>query len=81
MVVSYKIIPNKYESKTATSQEALGNLRVNYRKQLMNSVIRKCEDVNISAKKMQPVFFWCNKNSPAFEDFCDFKIGCHTIRL
>ena len=71
MKISYLIIPNKYESKTATSQEALGKLRLEYRNQLMNSVIRKCEDVNISAKKTLPLFFWCAKSSPAFEDFCD----------
>ncbi len=71
MPISYKIIPNKYEAKTATSQEALGQLRLEYKNHLMNSVIRKCEDVNIAAKKMSPLFFWCAKNSPAFEDFCD----------
>ncbi|QEK39896.1 ParA family protein [Candidatus Sneabacter namystus] len=71
MQISYKIIPNKYESKTATSQEALGKLRLDYKNHLMNSVIRKCEDVNVAAKRMLPVFFWGNKNSNAFEDFCD----------
>ena len=71
MQISYKVIPNKYESKTATSQEALGKLRLEYRNQLMNSVIRKCEDVNISAKRREPIFFWCAKSSPAFEDFYD----------
>jgi chromosome partitioning protein len=71
MTISYKILANKYEAKTATSQEALGKLRFEYKSHLMNSVIRKCEDVNISAKKAQPLFFWCPKSSPAFEDFCD----------
>lgn len=69
--ISIKIIPNKYEAKTATAQEALGQLRFEYKKYLMNSVVRKCEDINISAKKMQPIFFWGSKNSPAFEDICD----------
>lgn len=49
--VNYKIIPNKYESKTATSQEAIGTLRFDYREHVMSSVVRKCEDINISAKK------------------------------
>jgi len=69
--ISLKIIPNKYESKTATAQEALGKLRLDYKNYLMNSVIRKCEDINISAKKKQPILFWSTKNSPAFEDICD----------
>ncbi len=69
--ISLKIIPNKYESKTATSQEALGKLRADYKNLLMNSVVRKCEDINISAKKREAVFFWCSKNSTAFEDICD----------
>jgi len=69
--INLKIIPNKYEAKTATSQEALGKLRSEYKNYLMNSVVRKCEDINISAKKMQPIFFWCSKNSLAFEDICD----------
>ena len=69
--ISVKIIPNKYESKTATSQEALGKLRADYKDLLMNSVVRKCEDINISAKKKEPVFFWCSKSSTAFEDICD----------
>jgi chromosome partitioning protein len=69
--ISLKIIPNKYESKTATSQEALGKLRYEYKNYLMNSVVRKCEDINISAKKMQPIFFWGSKNSLAFEDIRD----------
>jgi len=69
--ISVKIIANKYEQKTATSQETLGSLRTNYKDYLMNSVIRKCEDINISSKKMQSVFFWCSKNSPAIEDIKD----------
>ncbi len=69
--ISLKVIPNKYESKTATSQEALGKLRSEYKDYLMNSVVRKCEDINISAKKMQPIFFWSSKKSIAFEDICD----------
>ena len=69
--IDLKIIPNKYEAKTATSQEALGKLRTQYKQYLMNSVVRKCEDINISAKKMQPIFFWSSKSSIAFEDICD----------
>lgn len=69
--VNFRIIPNKYEAKTATAQEALGKLRTEYKYHLMNSVVRKCEDMNVSVKKKQPLFFWCAKSSPAFEDIKD----------
>jgi hypothetical protein len=42
--ITYQIIPNKYESKTATSQEVLGALRRNYKEHVMESIVRKCED-------------------------------------
>lgn len=69
--INYKIIPNKYEAKTAISQEALGHLRSEYKKNLTESVMRKCEDINISAKNRAPVLFWAKKKSAAFEDICD----------
>jgi chromosome partitioning protein len=69
--ISYVIIPNKYESKTATSQEVLGTLRKKYGNYVMESIIRKCEDINVSAKKKMPVIGFCNKRSIALEDILD----------
>ena len=82
--IKYKIIPNKYESKTVTSQEALGSLRYDYGEFVLDSVIRKSEDINISAKKQEPVVCFCNKNSSAFEDINDLVweiIKNNTIEL
>lgn len=69
--IRYKIIPNKYESKTATSQEALGKLRQDYGDHVMPTIVRRCEDINISAKLRKPVFNFCSKNSMALEDITD----------
>ena len=72
--ILYKIIPNKYESKTATSQEVLGSLRHDYKNAVIESVVRKCEDINISAKKQMPICAFCKKRSIAFEDMCDLSL-------
>jgi chromosome partitioning protein len=69
--IDYSIIPNKYESKTATSQEVLGALRAGYKETVMPSIVRKCEDMNISAKRKEPLCFFCGKNSYALEDIVD----------
>lgn len=69
--ILYRIIPNKYESKTATSQEALGSLRHYYSEHVIESIVRKAEDINISAKIRLPVFCFCKKNSVALEDMKD----------
>merc|ERR1712203_701477 len=69
--INYVIIPNKYESKTATSQEVLGTLRNKYGSYVMESIIRKCEDINISVKNKIPVIGFCNKRSIALEDILD----------
>jgi chromosome partitioning protein len=74
-VIKYKIIPNKYESKTATSQEVLGSLRHDYKEAVMESIIRRSEDMNISAKKRLPVCAFCKKSSIAFEDICDLSLA------
>lgn len=73
--VPYRIIPNKYESKTATSQEVLGSLRHDYKDAVMETIVRKCEDINISAKKRMPVCAFCQKRSIAFEDMCDLSLA------
>lgn len=73
--INYKIIPNKYEAKTATSQEVLGNLRHDYKEVVMESIVRRCEDINISAKKRLPVCGFCKKSSVAFEDICDLSLA------
>lgn len=68
---NFGIIANKYESKTAISQEVLGALRTEYRDNVMETVIRKCEDINISAKKKLPIFAFANRHSVATEDILD----------
>lgn len=73
--ILYRIIPNKYETKTATSQEVLGSLRRNYKDTVMEAIVRKCEDMNISAKKRMPIFAFCKKKSIAFEDMCDLSLA------
>lgn len=67
----YKIIPNKYESKTITAQEVLGYLRTNYKEHVTNSIVRKCEDINIASKECKPIAAFCKRKSPAFEDIKD----------
>jgi chromosome partitioning protein len=69
--MKYCIIPNKYEFKTATSQESLGLLIEKYKEFVLQSVVRKCEDFNISAKSRLPVFVIGNKRSIAIEDIRD----------
>lgn len=68
---NYKIIPNKYESKTATAQEVLGYLRAHYKENVMESIIRKCEDINIASKECKPLAAFCKRKSIAFEDITD----------
>ena len=67
----YSIIPNKYEIKTATSQEVLGALRANYGPAVINAVVRKVEEINIAAKKKLPVSAFCKSKSTGFEDVMD----------
>lgn len=67
----HSIIPNKYESKTALSQEMLGLLRARYKSHMMGAVVRKCEDINIASKEQKPVSVFCRRQSIAFEDIRD----------
>ena len=69
--VNYCIIPNKYESKTVTSQEALGTLRHEYKDAVLGSLVRKCEDINISAQKKLPIHAFVTLKSMALEDIKD----------
>lgn len=69
--MKYCIIPNKYESKTAISQESLGLLHTTYKEFVLESVVRKCEEFNMSAKARSPVFVIGNKRSIAIEDIRD----------
>ncbi|MFN8912501.1 MAG: ParA family protein, partial [Alphaproteobacteria bacterium] len=71
--IDYRIIANKYESKAIVSQEALGALRYNYPNNVMNSIIRKCEDFNISAKMKKPVFFFNSMKSAAVQDIVELS--------
>ena len=66
------IIPNKYEGKMATSQEAMGLMNTYYSEILIKDfAIRKSEDINISAKNSMPLPFFCKKNSIAMEDIIE----------
>lgn len=65
--LNYLIIPNKYESKTATDQEVLGYLRAHYKDHVMESIIRKCEDINIASKDRKPIAAFCKRNSVKYE--------------
>lgn len=69
--LNYKIIANKYESKTATAQEVLGALRSDYKDVVMQSVVRKSEDINIASKLKLPVSAFAKRSSPAYEDIID----------
>lgn len=69
--INYCIIPNKYESKTVTSQEALGTLRHEYKEAVLDSLVRKCEDINISAQKKLPIHAFAPSKSIALEDIRD----------
>lgn len=69
--LNLKVIANKFESKTATSQEVLGILRSDYSKEMMNTVVRKCEDLNLASKKKSPIISFASAKSPAFEDIVD----------
>lgn len=69
--INYKIIANKYESKTVSAQESLGGLRHNYGEKMYNSLVRKVEDINISARDRLPVLAFCTHKSAAFEDLND----------
>lgn len=67
----YHVIPNKFEAKTAAAQEVLGALRKDYRAETTETVVRKCEEINISTKKRLPALCFTGKNSSATEDLLD----------
>ena len=69
--INYCIIPNKYEAKTVTSQEALGTLRHEHKEAVLNSLVRKCEDINISAQRKLPIHAFVGSKSIALEDIRD----------
>lgn len=69
--LNYCIIPNKYEAKVVTSQEALGKIRADYKEKSMDSVVRRSEDMNISAKESVPVHITSKSPSPAVDDIKD----------
>lgn len=73
--IPYRIIPNKYESKTATSQEVLGSLHHDHKETVMESIVRRSEDINQSSKRRIPVCAFCKKRSIAFEDMCDLSLA------
>lgn len=68
---NFCVIPNKYEIKTATAQEVLGALRAEYGDMIINTIVRKCEDINVASKRKLPVSAFCKNRSTAFEDIMD----------
>lgn len=68
---NFCIIPNKYEIKTATAQEVLGAIRSEYGDFVISAVVRKAEEINISAKKKMPISGFCKTKSVALEDIMD----------
>jgi len=70
--LNLSVIANKFETKTATAQEVLGVLRMDYSKEMYQTVIRKSEDINLASKKRMPVISFSSKKSSAFEDLIDF---------
>ena len=82
MIFNFRIIANKYEAKTITSQEVLGALRVDYKEAMFKTVVRKSEDINVASKKSLPVCVFAKKKTPAFEDILDLTkeiIGLATL--
>lgn len=73
--IPYRIIPNKYESKTATSQEVLGSLHHDHKDTVMESIVRRSEDINQSSRRRMPVCGFAKKRSMAFEDMCDLSLA------
>lgn len=65
------IIPNLYEAKTVTAQEILGALKLEYPHHVLNTVIRKSEDMNLASKYGLPLCNFAKKNSAAFEDLLE----------
>lgn len=72
--MEYSIIPNKYEAKTVISQEVLGVLRSEYGNNVMGAVVRKCEEINQSARQCLPAVGFCKKRSVALEDLMDLTM-------
>jgi len=68
---NFCIIPNKYEIKTAIAQEVLGSIRSEYGESVISAVVRKCEEINIAAKKKLPLSGFCKTKSVALEDVMD----------
>jgi chromosome partitioning protein len=69
--VNYRIIPNKYESKSVAAQEALVALRHKYKELVTQSIIRNSKDFNISAEKQLPIHAFATSRSMALEDIRD----------
>lgn len=69
--LNFGVIANKFEAKTATAQEVLGVLRADYSKEMMNTVVRKCEELNLASKTKMPILSFASIKSAAFEDVFD----------
>lgn len=72
--LSFNVIANKYEQKTAISQEVVGVLRMDYGTETLRTIVRKSEEFNISNKTGIPVLFNRQLRSTAFEDIRELTI-------
>ena len=69
---NFRIVCNRYESKTTTAQEVLGYIRSHYKDTVYDSIIRKSEDFNIATKEKTPITSFCKSKSSALEDIVEF---------
>lgn len=69
--LDYKIIANKYEPKLISAQENLGVLRIDYQDKVLQSIVRRAEEINIASKSRLPVIGFAGNKSSAIEDIVD----------
>lgn len=69
--LDYRVIANKYEAKLVSSQENLGVLRIEYKDNMIESIVRRSEDINLSSKNKEPVISFAGPKSTAVEDMVD----------
>ena len=67
-----KVVGNMYAQKSATSQEILGLLRNNFKDGMLQTVIRKSEDINLATKYERPIIEFAKMRSIALEDIINF---------
>jgi chromosome partitioning protein len=70
--LNVKVVGNMYAQKSATSQEILGLLRNNFKDGMLQTVIRKSEDINLATKYERPIIEFAKMRSVALEDIINF---------